>query len=393
MRILVVGRSYPSVETGMFGTFEYDQTLIIQKMGSEVLYFFHDTRPIYRSHRIGHYIYEDEIKSIGDYLPIGHFPKPVYNMIKFQVFKRQFEKVLNCFHPDIVHIHYPSIIVSIDMWKYMRKKCDSIVLTEHYSKLMNKDLSKKRLRELTQIYKESDCTICVSEPLARTINEMCPDAQLIIIPNAVSKEIEYTEKKDNGNISFIYVGNIGGLKQVDLIIQAFCQICKLHFNCYLKIVGSGPDFKRIKKLSNKLGLESKIQFYGNVPREKVGELLGESDYFVTASKIETFCVPVVEAWYCGKPVIIPNNLPLIKYADENNSIVYKNSDLESLIHGMELAISTLGKHDEKAIIKKADILFGKDIIGQQLITLYKELLKKNGKAEKSLNCKYSHSSI
>ena len=359
MKVLIVGRSYPLTHIGMLGTFEYDQGLVLKQLGCDVRYFFCDTRSIIRLHKIGSYSYRDSVPSSGVYLPIGRFPEPLFS---------------DDFKPDIVHIHYPAIVLTKGIWRYIREKCDHVVITEHYSKVMTGQLSDESLKELSKQYRQSDAVICVSEKLKNAVQRLCPDKRVDVIPNVISKEMTPISKTKRDFTRFVYVGKIDDVKQVDILVRAFSQVCTMDEHCRLVIVGNGHRQRSVKRLVRDLNIQDRVTFYGNVPRKRVGEILNGCDFFVTATRLETFCVPIIEAWYCGLPVIIPDSIPILNYANEGNSLIFKDSDVKDMARAMGEAMRRTDGFDPAVISKTAAGIFGGESVGRQLMAIYQGLL-------------------
>ena len=379
MKVLVIGRSYPMLETGMFGTFEYDQAKVLKRAGFDVRFYFHDTRPVYRLHRLGGHFSADSdgMHISGDYVPVGHMPRFLYDSLKIKAFKKSFTKVLDEFNPDIVHLHYPSIVLNSEMWDYMRGKCKKIVLTEHYTKVMTGQLPAAKLNDLSKIYAESDAVICVSEALAVSVRDIGKCDNVVVVPNVVSPDISSGEKPGSReDCVFSYIGRIAEVKQVDKLVQAFAALCKTKASCRLNVVGEGPRQRRVKRLAKELGVAEKISFYGNVSRQRVGEILLESDYCVTATRLETFCVPIIEAWCCGIPTVVPDSIPVLQYTSADNSIVFRDSDVNSLTEAMAEAVDKRGQFDREKIMETAGNCFGEESVSRQLTTVYNSILEK-----------------
>ena len=68
-----------------------------------------------------------------------------------------------------------------------------------------------------------------------------------------------------------------------------------------RIVGEGPDERRLEALTERLGVEDRVIFEG--PRHDIGAFLNAIDCFVFPSISEGFGIAVVEAMMAGVPVI------------------------------------------------------------------------------------------
>lgn len=91
---------------------------------------------------------------------------------------------------------------------------------------------------------------------------------------------------------FLVVSRLVKWKRIDLAIKA-CQALKVN----LKIVGSGPDAKRLKKLAN-----GEIEFLGHTSAEMLRELYQNAQGLIVTQE-EDFGISIVEANACGIPVI------------------------------------------------------------------------------------------
>ena len=64
------------------------------------------------------------------------------------------------------------------------------------------------------------------------------------------------------------------------------------------------------------------------------------DIYISASKFETFGIPIIESMACGKPAIVSNIPPheeLIK--NSNAGILFENNDISSVKEGIKQIIS------------------------------------------------------
>ncbi len=107
------------------------------------------------------------------------------------------------------------------------------------------------------------------------------------IPPRVRKEKEKAEGY------YLMVGRLLYYKGFDIGIKAFNELGK-----NLKIVGRGPEEKRLKKLAK----SPHIQFIGNVSDKELRALYGKAKAFIFP-QIEDFGLVAAEAQACGVPVI------------------------------------------------------------------------------------------
>jgi glycosyltransferase involved in cell wall biosynthesis len=94
----------------------------------------------------------------------------------------------------------------------------------------------------------------------------------------------------------LFVGEMRGLKGVDLLIVALAKIPEVT----LTLVGDGPDLQQFQQLTNALGLSSRATFVGRLPMRdalKLGRML------IVPSRNESFPYVVLEAMAAGVPTL------------------------------------------------------------------------------------------
>lgn len=146
-----------------------------------------------------------------------------------------------------------------------------------------------------------------------------------------------------GDDSFLllYVGRLAGLKHVDDLIRAAALLKGDRIR--LMIVGGGPEREPLEALAKKLGVESMVTFAGWAGDEELPDYYAACDAWVTASRHEGFCVPIVEAMAAGKPVIVPDVAAMPETAGDGG-MVYKD------VNGLAGDIRMLMK--DKALYEK-----------------------------------------
>ena len=112
----------------------------------------------------------------------------------------------------------------------------------------------------------------------------------------------------------LFVGRLMKVKGVDVLIKAFSKFLKHDsFASYtLDIVGDGPEFDSLQRLSRREQIEQNITFHGSKDRSEIGDFYNNADVFVLPSKTtalgekEGLGLVVLEAMMSGVPVIGTN---------------------------------------------------------------------------------------
>ncbi len=124
---------------------------------------------------------------------------------------------------------------------------------------------------------------------------------------------KYTLTKRN---TLLYVGRFAPNKRIDLLIKALPLIKREMGDVTLVLVGAynrqayKKEHEKIVKLIKNLGVDRDVRVMGSVSDDLLVSLYQMCDVVVTASEHEFFCVPVIEAYACGKPVVASNSTVL-----------------------------------------------------------------------------------
>jgi glycosyltransferase involved in cell wall biosynthesis len=246
-------------------------------------------------------------------------------------------KLSQHFSPDIIHsnILYPCAIAG----DFLSAKLTlPHIITEHWSKV-DKYMRLNVLSHLgKRAYNQAGAIAVVSNFLKENIKKYVTNSEKIhIVPNIVDYAFfSYKEKMlPNEQIVFTAIAHWKTPKRPELFIHALDIVQKqLKKNIVLNIVGEGPQLDEIKKMK----FNFQINYLGNVPREKVSEILHKSNYFLHASSIETFSLVVAEALATGTPVVCSNAGALPELVTETNGILTENTP-EAWVQAINTIIS------------------------------------------------------
>ena len=95
-------------------------------------------------------------------------------------------------------------------------------------------------------------------------------------------------------------------KRVDLIIEAVAMCGRAMSpgeKPKLVIVGDGPERQSLEELVVRLGLSGRVRFAGFVPDDELPRYYGLATCYLHAGVEESFGLSVIEASYCGRPVV------------------------------------------------------------------------------------------
>jgi glycosyltransferase involved in cell wall biosynthesis len=130
------------------------------------------------------------------------------------------------------------------------------------------------------------------------------------------------------------VGRLDALKRVDLFLRSL-KDCDAKIKG--KVVGTGPDSDRLKKMAVDLGLTERIEFLGFVPDEKLLELYADCRMVFFAPMDEDYGYITLEAFLSKKPVVtaFDSGGPLEFVEDGCNGIVLSDFNEKTMAERVE----------------------------------------------------------
>ena len=105
----------------------------------------------------------------------------------------------------------------------------------------------------------------------------------------------------------MFVGRLAPNKAQHDIVKALAAYRQFHdAGARLVLVGGGTDEpygRALRRFVHALGLDDAVTFAGAASAEQLVAHYEAADVFVVCSEHEGFCVPLLEAWHFGLPVV------------------------------------------------------------------------------------------
>ena len=378
MKILFVTRGFPSKENPMEGNYEAVQAKAIAAKGHDVSVISIYGKPFWRlsqwpkiSHRTvdGVDVYEGEFPSVRFHF-IGRINKHLWRFAFRNAFKKCTEEQGM---PDIVHAH----IISFASFAIFYREDYHLpfVITEHWS-MVNTPNPPQWLKRMASAYSKADRVICVSQVLADSLKQNF-HVDSVVINNMVSNTFFHSsrENRNDGKFRFIACGAFreDHNKGFDILVDAFA-LGRFSPNVSLDIVGDGPDLPNIKRKIKEYGLSVQIRLHGVKQPEEVSSLLCNSDCFVLSSRSETFAIVVIEAMAKGLPVVATKCGGPETFLKPEHGLLVDKENPKQLAEAMKHMVDHSTEYDPESIRNYCYEHFSQDVIAEQIIDVYKEVL-------------------
>lgn len=238
-----------------------------------------------------------------------------------------------------------------------------------------------------QIIKKADYIQAISSYLKDFVFKRGAHAPIEVIPNGVDldlfdtfyKDSEKKALRENLGIKDDYVivttSRLVWKNGVDILIEAMAKLKEKRPNIKCLIIGDGPERDKLKVKSEKLKVDGKVIFLGQIPQRDLPLYLKISDIFVRPSRSEGLGSSFLEAMASGLPVIGTPVGGIVDFLrDEETGIFVKPEDPEDLAKKIFML---LGNSDlTKRIISNAKILTHQSYSWETIAILFKNIFDK-----------------
>lgn len=314
---------------------------------------------------------------------------------------KSFNKILDDFKPDIVHLQNIHSYISPVIAKLAKLRGCKVVWTLHDYKLLcpsyaclnnglpcekcfnnKKWVIKNRCMKGSlgasflayleavkwnrkKLEKYTDSFVCPSNFMADKMTDGGFDEKkLMVISNFIDPDKMKTFNmmgdlpKEN---YYVYVGRLSVEKGVGTLIKVASQL-----RYKLKVLGSGPMHD---ELINKYKKYTNIEFLGHCNSEDVCELLAKAKFSIMPSECyENNPLSVIESLCIGTPVVGANTGGIPELIDSSNGIIFTSGSEQDMRRAIDHAFSK--EWDSQIIKKNAMDRFSSDAYYDKIVKVY-----------------------
>ncbi len=297
---------------------------------------------------------------------------------------RAMKKSLDEFKPDILHTQTLGMMADFANC-YGKKRNIPVVCTAHTKyrycyvhDLKSSLLANMVIRRIIKRVNKADVSCAVSHSMAQELKSYGSKKQAIIIRNGGEKKVaEYVKPLSIPRFNFIFVGLVSTIKNIDFTLRALAIVKKERADFTFTVVGRGPDEKKLKKLTEKLGLSDNVVFTGVIrDRVKLSEYYAQSNLFLFPSVFDTDGLVILEAANYGTPTLVLENTGASeRITDGKTGFTSKPTEKD---YAQKIIDLMQDKEKLFEIGKNATSIFaGWEQTAKQYVELYEKLL--NGK--------------
>lgn len=281
---------------------------------------------------------EEEFKKAGVEYKVWEKKGPINSAAFFRLY-REFREA----KPLIVHTN----LFGADVWGRLAAyfaRVPLIITTEHNAYLDHGAIKRCVKRCLVQI---SDGCVAVSDMVREYMidKERLPADKITVIKNAVDMQ-NLGRRAASGlheSARLINIGRLTKQKDHETLLRALKDITR---PWHLQIVGTGELQVELEALAVELGISEKVDFLGH--RHDIGQLLTDSDLFVSTSRWEGLALTVIEAAATGVPMVLPDIRASHEVMGEGEAKFARPGDVQAFHVAIEESLADYPEIAERA---------------------------------------------
>lgn len=176
-------------------------------------------------------------------------------------------------------------------------------------------------------------------------------------------------RSQNGRINLVYLGNVDGIRGLDVSIQAVSHLKKEGQDTALTVIGDGPSMAMLLKMAGDYGVSDRVEFVGRLALNDEGSMarvktimrqshIGLIPHYATESCSTTVPNKLFDYMIMGLPVVVSDMKPTARIVrQEECGEVFKNRDVGDLARCVRAltdpeARMRMGRNGQEAIRRR-----------------------------------------
>ena len=278
------------------------------------------------------------------------------------------------FRPDVVHAHvYSAGLPALVLGRLSGAR---VVVTEHYTGFQRGLVRGADRLTARLAFNGADLVAPVSRELAGHLGALAPRARIRVLPNVVDTDVftAASHERRDGPVRLLNVGALAEKKGHAHLLEA---VAGLGRDATLDVVGDGELRDELEGQVRRLGLSDKVRFRGELPRERVAELMQAADLFVLPSLHENLPCVLIEAMATGLPSVATRVGGVGELVDPEAGVLVSPGDPDALAEGIAAALEH--DFDWGEIARRAHERYSYEAVAREWTKVYEELSSSRGR--------------
>ncbi|HOJ07520.1 MAG: glycosyltransferase family 4 protein [Ignavibacteriota bacterium] len=295
----------------------------------------------------------------------------------------------------VIHVHnMPDFLVFLSMIPKIFGAKVILDLHDPTPEMLMTKFAEERDSRLTKILKwQEKVSIRFAHKIITTnksfldkfISRGCPSDKINIVMNSPQGSIfnnrsNSKEKSDKNKYVVMYHGIIIKRYGFEELLNAVNLLKDKIPGLELRIYGTGEDMSLFLELVQKLNLEKIVKYFGQVPIEKIVEIIPECNVGIIPNRLTPFTkinlpTRIFEYLHLNRPVVVPRTQGIKDYFDESSIFYFNAGDAENLANVIFDVYSNPTKTLD--VVNKGNQIYQNyswELQSKNLIKIYDELL-------------------
>ena len=237
--------------------------------------------------------------------------------------------------PGVFKRYKPDLFISTDGFLSLKSDIPTLLVVhdlgfEHYPDHVTGSASSFYRKYMPLYAKKATRIVTVSEFSKKDIvklYQVAPDKIDVAYNGANDKYIPISQNEQQavrnrytgGKPYFLYVGSVHPRKNVKNLLLAYDALRKEHHTEHQLVIAGRMAWKtdETKQVFEQMQFKNDVVFTNHLLLSELTKVMASADAFVYPSLFEGFGIPIVEARYCGVPVITSDRSSLTEVGGPN----------------------------------------------------------------------------
>jgi glycosyltransferase involved in cell wall biosynthesis len=242
-----------------------------------------------------------EIGVLGEELRAEGFEVILHHPRSFFLLMRSLYRAFGRFRPDVVHCHNATAAIFAALPARIAG-VKTVIVTRHGLVRPPYQLPRELKFALASRWCDWIVGVCKGTRTNLLAAPFAARDKIIQIYNGASPADIRAVPWPKSGFTLLHVGRLAPTKDHATLLRAVALTRKRHPDVRLWMVGDGPLEFSLRKLSNELGLNESVTFFGE--QANVSPFLLAADLFVISSVTEGLPVSLLEAMSVGLPAVV-----------------------------------------------------------------------------------------
>jgi glycosyltransferase involved in cell wall biosynthesis len=157
--------------------------------------------------------------------------------------------------------------------------------------------------------RHADLVVTISRYCSTRLEELYRVSNSVVVPELIDLDLwrelfrANQAARDPRKFTVLSVCRFYPRKRLDVLLRAAALLRNWIPELEIRIVGNGPEYKRLQQIHSDLGLESTVHWLGDVGLGALAAEYSRCDLFCLPSVQEGFGIVFLEAMAAGKPIV------------------------------------------------------------------------------------------